>query len=216
MGKFILVIIIGLGFWYWDRGELPFSPQPGAFDADDNPLVYLFTVKNCGQPCQAGRNDLKRRRVDFAEKQVNIGDDEAADTQLWKNLRVNNQFPLIVAGTERMVGASRPRIAGILGMNFGDQYLSKTEKRYFRNHFNADGSPRVVMYGTDWCGYCKRLREDLQANDMEFTEIDVEKSGEQASIEETMGVYGYPTTWVGYSPVDGTNLKAVKTALKNY
>jgi hypothetical protein len=35
MGKIILAIVIGLGFWYWDRGELPFAPQAGAFDADD-------------------------------------------------------------------------------------------------------------------------------------------------------------------------------------
>ena len=31
-----------------------------------------------------------------------------------------------------------------------------------------------------------------------------------------MGVYGYPTTWVGYSRVNGTNLKAVNAALNSY
>jgi hypothetical protein len=31
-----------------------------------------------------------------------------------------------------------------------------------------------------------------------------------------MGVYGYPTTWVGYARVKGTNLKAVNAALKSY
>ena len=213
MGKLILVIAIGFGIWSWHSGNLPFTAQAGAFDANGDPLVYLFTISNCGAPCKMGRKDLNRRRVDFEEMQIDINNDDDANTKLWKSMRNNNRFPLIVAGSERTIGANRPEIAGILGVNFGDRYLSKTEKRYFRNHFYADGSPKIVMYGTDWCGYCKKLREEFEANDIDYVEIDVEKSGEQQKISETMGVYGYPTTWVGYARVKGTNLKAVKAAM---
>ena len=213
MGKLILIVAIGFGVWSWHNGKLPFSSEAGAFDANDNPLVYLFTVSNCGAPCKMGRKDLERRRVDFEEKQVDINNDDDANTLLWKSMRQNNNFPLIVAGSERVVGADRPQIAGILGMSFGERYLSKSEKRYFRNHFYADGSPKIVMYGTDWCGYCKKLRGEFEANDIDYIEIDVEKSGEQQKIAETMGVYGYPTTWVGYARVRGSNLKAVKAAM---
>jgi glutaredoxin len=213
MGKLILVVVIGFGIWSWHNGKLPFSADVGAFDANDKPLVYLFTIGECGQPCKLGRKDLERRRVDFEEKQVDINNDNDANTMLWKSMRTDNRFPLIVAGSDKIVGADRPEIAGILGMNFGDRYLSKTEKRYFRNHFYADGSPKIVMYGTDWCGYCKKLRGEFQANNIDYLEIDVEKSGEQQRISETMGVYGYPTTWVGYARVKGTNLKAVQAAM---
>ena len=216
MRKLILVIAIGTGVWYWNNGGMPFVEEAGAFDEDRNPLVWIFTVENCGKPCEAGRNDLKRRRVDFEEKRIDIGNQDDHNVKLWKDLRHGNNFPLIVAGSEKVVGSNRPDIAGILGMNFGDRYHSKTEKRYFKNHFYADGSPKVVMYGTDWCGYCKKLREELKANNVDFVEIDVEKSGEQERISKTMGVYGYPKTWVGYAQVRGVNFRAVEAAIKSY
>ncbi len=72
------------------------------------------------------------------------------------------------------------------------------------------------MYGADWCGYCKKLRNEFKANNTDYIEIDVEKSGEKQRMSETMGVYSYPTTWVGYSRVNGSNFKAVNAALKSY
>ncbi len=216
MRKLILVIAIGVGVWFWNNGELPFVEEAGAFDENSNPLVWIFTVDNCGKACESGRNDLKRRRVSFEEKRIDINNDSDADVKLWKRMRSGNRFPLIVAGYEKMVGSDRPVVAGILGMTYGEKYLSRTEKRYFKQHFYADGSPKIVMYGTDWCGYCKKLREEFEANDVDYIEIDVEKSGEQQKISETMGVYGYPTTWVGYARVKGTNLRAIKAALESY
>ena len=216
MRKLILIIAVGVGVWYWQQGGLPFVEEAGAFDENRNPLVWIFTVDNCGKPCESGRNDLKRRRVSFEEKLIDINDQNDENVALWKSLRSNNSFPLIVAGAEKIVGSDRPAIAGILGKNFGDRYLSKTEKRYFEQHFYADGSPRIVMYGADWCGYCRKLRNELKANNVDFIEIDVEKRGDKERIAKTMGVYGYPTTWVGYSRVRGTNLNAVRSALDNY
>jgi len=216
MRKLILIAAICAGAWYWDKGGFSFGAEAGAFDENSNPLVWIFTVDNCGKPCDAGRNDLKRRRVAFEEKRIDINNESDANVELWKRMRSGNMFPLIVAGSAKLVGSDRPEIAGILGRSFGDKYLSKTEKRYFEQHFYADGSPRIVMYGTDWCGYCKKLRGEFEANNVDYLEIDVEKSGEEKRLSETMGVYGYPTTWVGYARVKGTNLKAVNAALNSY
>lgn len=33
---------------------------------------------------------------------------------------------------------------------------------------------RVVMYATDWCGYCARARRLLEEHGVAFTEIDIE------------------------------------------
>jgi glutaredoxin len=216
MGKLILIVAIGFGVWTWHNGELPFMSPAGAFDQNDNPVVWIFTVNGCGQPCQDGRDGLQRRRVAFEEKQINVDDDTDENVKLWKTLRSDNSFPLIVAGNEKIVGSSRPGLAGILGVNFGDKYLSRTEKRYFENHFYLDGSPKIVMYGVDWCGYCKKLREEFQADNIDFIEIDVEKSREKATLVKTMEIYGYPATWVGYTRVKGTNLRAVNKVLQSY
>ncbi len=216
MRKLVLFIVIGVGVWYWDKGESPFMSSAGAYDEGGNPVVWIFTVENCGKPCELGRDGLKRRRVAFEEMQIDLNNGADEDVKLWKTVRSNNSFPLIVVGSEKITGSSRPAMAGILGLNFGDKYLSRNEKRYFKKHFYADGTPKIIMYGADWCGYCKKLREEFDANDIDFIEIDVEKSGEKKTMSKTMEIYGYPATWVGYTRVKGTNLKAVNAVLQSY
>ncbi|MCP4982224.1 MAG: hypothetical protein GY935_17235 [Gammaproteobacteria bacterium] len=216
MRKLAFVLAIGVGAWYWHHGELPFLSPAGAFDEAGNPEVWVFTIAGCGKPCQQARSQLKGRRVSFEEKLIDPNNDNDENVKLWKKVG-RNGFPLIVAGKERLIGAgSRPKMATLLALNFGDKYLTRTEKRYFEQHFYADGSPKIVMYGADWCQYCKKLRTELEADKVDYVEIDVEKSGEKERMSKTMEIYGYPATWVGYTRVNGTTLKAVKTALNNY
>ena len=40
------------------------------------------------------------------------------------------------------------------------------------------------MYSTQWCGYCKRLKSDLQRAGIKFTEIDIEHDAESAALVE--------------------------------
>ena len=132
-------------------------------------MVVVSPARTVATDCSADGSPLKKSKS-------NVDDDTDENVKLWKTLRSDNSFPLIVAGNEKIVGSSRPGLAGILGVNFGDKYLSRTEKRYFENHFYRDGSPKIVMYGADWCGYCKKLREEFQADNIDFIEIDVEKT----------------------------------------
>lgn len=41
-----------------------------------------------------------------------------------------------------------------------------------------------TMYSTQWCGYCKRLKSDLQRAGVEFTEVDIEHDAESAALVE--------------------------------
>ena len=41
-----------------------------------------------------------------------------------------------------------------------------------------------TMYSTKWCGYCKRLKSDLQRAGIEFTEVDIEHDAESAALVE--------------------------------
>jgi len=36
------------------------------------------------------------------------------------------------------------------------------------------GTPKIVMYAADWCGYCARARRLLDAKGVAVEEIDVE------------------------------------------
>jgi len=39
-----------------------------------------------------------------------------------------------------------------------------------------------TMYSTPWCGYCQRLKKDLNAVGITFTEVDIEQVPEAADI----------------------------------
>lgn len=40
------------------------------------------------------------------------------------------------------------------------------------------------MYSTQWCGYCKRLKSDLQRAGVTFVEVDIEHDAESAALVE--------------------------------
>ena len=87
MRKLVFLIAIGVGVWFWDKGELPFMPAAGAYDEGGNPVVWIFTVRHCGAPCQQGLDGLDRRRVEYEEKQIDLNNDADENVKLWKTLR---------------------------------------------------------------------------------------------------------------------------------
>ncbi|MBS2963679.1 mycoredoxin [Actinocrinis puniceicyclus] len=41
-------------------------------------------------------------------------------------------------------------------------------------------STQITMYSTPWCGYCRRLKGQLERAGIEYTEIDIEQHPEAA------------------------------------
>jgi glutaredoxin len=215
MRKLIFIIAVGIGIWYWQNGQIPFLSTAGAFDDAGNPVVWLFTVKNCGKACSMGRNNLKRRRVAFEEKLIDPNDSSDPNVDLWKSVG-RGGFPLIVGGDIKIKGSgTNSMIVEMLGINFGNRYLTSTERRFYKKHFYDDGTPRIVMYGADWCPYCKKLRTEFNDNNIDFLEIDVDKSAYKTQITKTMEIPGYPAVWVGYTRVNGGDLRAVKKVMRS-
>jgi len=218
MQKLIFICLIGFGAWQWQQGNISFSggADAYAFDESGRPLVQLITFKNCGQPCQVARKELKRRKVPFNEYEIDPNNSEDPNTSHWKKLS-GNRFPLILAGDEKIVGSgTKPQMATMLGRTFGEQYLTGTEKRYFKQHFYSDGSPKIVMYGTDWCPGCRKLRGEFSSDNVDYLDVDVEKRGDTDRLLQTMEIGGYPATWVGFTRVNGITLSAIRKTQKNY
>ena len=46
----------------------------------------------------------------------------------------------------------------------------------------------VTMFSTTWCGYCRRLKSQMQREGIEFTELDIELEPDRA--EFVMSVNG--------------------------
>lgn len=214
MKKLLLVVAIGIAGWYWNGGNIPFLPSAGAYDEAGNPAVWFFTVDDC-KVCDEARNQLKRRRVDFVEKRINPATDDNEDVEFWRR-KGRNMFPLIASGSEVAIGSGSSPMATVLALSFGDKYLTHNEKVLFKKHFYEDGSPKIVMYGADWCQFCAKLRTEFNDNDVDFIEIDVEKHAYKEKIIKAMEIHGYPATWVGYTRVNGSTLKAVNKVLKSY
>jgi glutaredoxin len=208
MWKLIAVIAIVAGVWYWQKGG---SNGSVAFDKAGRPTVVMFTVNNC-EPCQAAVNFMRERGVPFQEKKIDPDNGEDPDVKLWQKVG-DHLFPVTLSGNGKVTNSSRWELTGLLGNNFGSQYLSREERPYFSRHVDAKGAPQIVLYGTDWCPSCAALRKDLRDHNVSFVDIDVEKSGESDRMVRVMEIPGYPAVWVGYTRVHGWNYDAVMAVM---
>lgn len=204
--KKILMIALALGVFVYFKA--PFFSS-GAFDANGNPEVLVFTQDNCGTWCEKGMKDLERRDVPFTELSI----ENTENKQRFSEMN-GNSLPYFVVGEQKVAGYAKHDLTSSLAQNFGDKYLTNREKRYFRNHFYDDDSPLVYMYGASWCTYCKKFRKEFAEQDIDFVEIDVEAANDSSMISNTMGINGFPQVYVGYVRVENApDIKKVIDAI---
>lgn len=73
---------------------------------------------------------------------------------------------------------------------------------------------RVVMYATEWCGYCKQTRRFLDSKGIPYKEYDIEKSTEGRKAYEALGGRGIPLIDVNGTIIRGFSEEAILAALK--
>ena len=76
----------------------------------------------------------------------------------------------------------------------------------------------VLMYSTTWCGYCRRLRTQLDSEGIGYTVIDIEERPEAAAYVEQVNGGNQTVPTVVYpdgSAATNPSLAAVKLALAN-
>ena len=73
---------------------------------------------------------------------------------------------------------------------------------------------RVVLYATDWCGYCKLTRRFLDQKGIPFKEYDIEKDAEARKAYEALGGRGIPILDVNGTLIRGYEPEAILAALK--
>lgn len=55
------------------------------------------------------------------------------------------------------------------------------------------GKKSVVMYGTSWCGYCKKARAYFQSKNIPFTDFDVEASATAKAQFMALAAAAFPS-----------------------
>lgn len=72
--------------------------------------------------------------------------------------------------------------------------------------FSAGHPEGVVLYATDWCGYCKKTREFFKQHNIAYVEYDIEKSQEGKAQYDKLRGSGIPLVVIrgevlrGYDP----------------
>lgn len=80
----------------------------------------------------------------------------------------------------------------------------------------AEGT--VLMYSTTWCGYCRRLRTQLDSEGIGYTVIDIEQHPEAAAYVEQVNGGNQTVPTVVYpdgSAATNPSLADVRLALAN-
>jgi glutaredoxin-like YruB-family protein len=64
--------------------------------------------------------------------------------------------------------------------------------------------PKIVLFSTPSCSWCKKIKEYLKSNGFNFKEIDVSRdSAARADMIRKTGQEGVPQTWINNRPVVG-------------
>ncbi|MFL1513915.1 NrdH-redoxin [Pseudomonas prosekii] len=72
----------------------------------------------------------------------------------------------------------------------------------------------VVLYATDWCGYCKLTRRFLDSKGIPYQEFDIEKNPEARKAYEALGGRGIPLIDVNGTLIRGYDPDQILAALK--
>ncbi|WP_415227313.1 glutaredoxin family protein [Psychromonas sp.] len=95
----------------------------------------------------------------------------------------------------------------IFGIYHNWPILSNGTSEYSENNV-------VILYATDWCGYCKKTRELLKDNNIQYTEFDIEKSEEGRRRYDELGGNGIPLLNINGSIVNGYSKSQILKLLK--
>ena len=72
----------------------------------------------------------------------------------------------------------------------------------------------VVLYATEWCGYCKLTRRFLDQKGIPYKEFDIEKDAVARKDYEALGGGGIPIIDVNGTLIRGYDPDAILAALK--
>lgn len=75
-------------------------------------------------------------------------------------------------------------------------------------------APKIELYGTDWCGYCRKARKFFTSRGLPFTDYNIEKDQEAYGRFRKMNPQGgVPLVLIGRYQIGGYSEQAYEKAL---
>ena len=65
---------------------------------------------------------------------------------------------------------------------------------------------KVIMYSTQWCGYCKKAKKYFTQKGIPFVEYDIEKNAKAKREYDALGGRGVPVILVGKKRMNGFSI----------
>jgi len=78
----------------------------------------------------------------------------------------------------------------------------------------VNGKQSIRLFGTTWCGYCKKARALLVSKGIPYEDIDVEESARGRAEYKQLGAKGVPVILVGNQRMDGFDAGRLDSMLK--
>lgn len=72
----------------------------------------------------------------------------------------------------------------------------------------------VMLYSTQWCGYCEKTRSFLKKNNIDYKEYDIEASEQGFRQYDALNGNGVPLMVVNKTIIRGYNPQAVMLAME--
>lgn len=78
-----------------------------------------------------------------------------------------------------------------------------------------DADAEVVLYATEWCGYCQKTRELLADNNIPYVEYDIERSEQGFREYKSLGGRGVPVVNVKGTVIHGYSAQRILAAARS-
>lgn len=78
-----------------------------------------------------------------------------------------------------------------------------------------ESKPRIIVFSTPGCGWCRKLKSYLKEKGFRFRDVDISKDEKAAQdVMRKTGQTGVPVTLIKNRPIIGFNRAEINRALK--
>ena len=197
--KKLVYAAIALGALYYFKPGL-FDQIPGIPHSAKSQGVVLFTFPDCGRYCDDAKALLDKKGVIY--EHYDVKNDPEGEAK-WRRMGGGTAFPITHIGGERLDGFHRTKYTHALASVYGVGMLEGSQRHVVEGNMQKYGDKTVVMYATEWCGYCAKARKFFTDKGIAYTELDAEKDANARRQYLALDSRGYPLIYVGTHRFEG-------------